>query len=86
MLRTLRESDEYRAQLKKIGNAERLDDALRMPTWVLARRPEIHPEIAGSVRLLKTTALGGVPALNIFFRIEDDGTVLLLYIEPAGQD
>lgn len=76
------ESQEFTAQLRILGDLARIDDALAGVYWALSSNPEVYDRAWGEIRLLKTEPFGGLPPLNVFFRL-DDGVVHLLYLEPA---
>ena len=82
-LRTLVHSNLYTSQLKLLGGVCRLDDVLCAVEWSLARRPETYRVVKNmqDIRLLKTDAQPGIPALRVWFRIRTDEEVHLLYIE-----
>lgn len=82
--RTVREAKEFTEQLQSIGDIERLDDALRGVYWAVATNPEEFAGVVGSVRLVKTIRIGGVPALCIRFRVVDEDLVELLHVELAS--
>lgn len=55
----------------------------------LTENAEVWPVLRGykRLRLAKTKAIEDVPALNIWFIIEDaDDSVLMLYVEPIPED
>ena len=73
--RELIESAEYSAGLQALGDPGRLDDALRGVYWALATNPDVYEVVRGfkDIRIIKTDPLGGVPALRIWFRIDEGG-------------
>lgn len=83
----LRESVECSAQCEALGGAYRVDQALESIYWVLERHPEAYDVVPG----LKTTRLvtthrfedpqGVLPRLRVYFRIESEDEVLLLWVE-----
>jgi hypothetical protein len=84
--RTLIESPTYSQQLASLGDPERMDEIVRGVTWALCRNPEIYDVVKGyrDIRLLKTDAYPGAPALRIWFRIDENGQhVHLEYIEAV---
>ena len=85
MHRTLIHDHTYTAALAALSqNLRRLDDALVGVEWALATNPEVYDVMRGTAytRILKTDALGGLPPLRIWFRIDEQGQhVHLLYIE-----
>jgi hypothetical protein len=82
MLRTLVHAPEYTNQLRTLGDIQRLDDVLAGMEWALGSRAEYFDIVEGmeDVRLLLTDAIGGLPAFQVWFRIENE-TVHLLYID-----
>jgi hypothetical protein len=87
--REIIESSEFTQQLLTIGDVERLDDALTGVYWALSTNPEVYDVVRGfrDIRLLKTDAIGDVPALRIWFRIDENGKhVHLEYIEVVSED
>lgn len=86
--RELIESSSYSAALKALGDPERLDDALNGAYWALATNPEVYEVVKGfrDIRILKTDPLGGVPALRLWFRVDERGQhVHLELIEAVEQ-
>lgn len=73
--RTLIESAIYEAGLRRLGQQERLDEALTAIYWALSTNPEVYDVVKGfrDIRLLKTDGLAGLPPLRIWFRIDEDG-------------
>lgn len=90
MERTLIHEPTYAYALKALGSdIQRLDDALTGIEWALSTNPEVYDVVKGTVntRLLKTDALGGLPPLRVWFRIDEDGHhVHLDYIEAIEQE
>lgn len=87
--RELVESVPYTAQVLALGGFERLDDALTGVCWALSTNPEIFDIVKGfkDIRLIKTDALGGLPALRVWFRIDTvTEKVYLEYIEAIPED
>lgn len=83
----LRESAEFSAQCEALGGAYRLDQALEGVYWVLARYPEAYSVVPGLKRTRIVTthrfedAQGVLPRLRVYFRIESEDEVCLLWIE-----
>jgi hypothetical protein len=83
----LRESAEFSAQCETLGGTYRVDQALAAFYWVLERYPETYPTLPHLKRTrLVTThrfedAQGVLSRLRLYFRIEDEDEVLLLWIE-----
>jgi hypothetical protein len=68
--RSLIESETYTEQLSKIGNVERLDEALSGIYWGIAKQPSDFPIIGGAVRLAKIRTLetpNGAVDIRIWF-------------------
>lgn len=89
LARTIIESDIYKQGLAALGSPERLDDALTGVYWALSTNPEVYEVVKGfrDIRLLKTDALGGLPELRIWFRVDEDGShVHLEHIESVEED
>jgi hypothetical protein len=92
----LRESAEFSAQCASLGGAYRIDQALEAIYWILERQPESYPVIPGleKTRLVTThrfvDSQGVLPKLRVYFRIESEDEVLLLWIEedlePRGYE
>lgn len=89
MERTLVHEPTYAYALQVFGkDIQRLDEALTGVEWALSTNPEVYDVVKGTVstRLLKTDALGGLPPLRIWFRINEDGNrVHLDYIEAIEE-
>ena len=90
MERTLIHEQTYVAALKELGpDLKRLDEALTGVEWALGANPEVDDIVKGTrdTRLLKTDALGGLPPLRVWFRVDEDGQhVHLEYIEAVEQE
>lgn len=89
--RTLIEEELFSRQVKKLGGAFRIDDALDPIIEALATRPEGFSTIPGwePFRLAKTVPLvsgGGdeIPGLRVWFRVEND-EVHLMYVEEIPE-
>ena len=77
-------SSAYTEQLQAIGNYRRMDDALEGISWALGENPKVFGIVDGmkDVRLLKTDIAGDVPALRIWFKIDDQQEKIhLLWVE-----
>lgn len=87
MERTLIHESTYTRALEELGHdLQRLDDALVGVEWALATNPEVYDVIRGTAdtRIVKTDALGGLPPLRVWFRLDEQGQhVHLLYIEAV---
>lgn len=80
------ESRVFTEQLGKIGAIERLDEALGAVQLLLTNNAEVCPVLKGysKTRLAKTKAVDEVPALNIWFMIEDEtDSVILMWVEAV---
>jgi len=88
--RTLIHEPTYTYALQSLGaDIRRLDNALTGVEWALSTNPEVYDIVRGTVstRILKTDALGGLPPLRVWFRIDEDGHhVHLDYIEAIEQE
>jgi hypothetical protein len=87
--RQVLETHWFTEQLAAIGPIERLDEALGAVQLILTENAEVYPVVRGSrrTRLAKTKAVDEVPALNIWFMIDDDDSaVLLLYVEAIPSE
>ena len=82
------ESENYTAQLEKLGDVQLFDDALCIVTFALAKNPTIWHvvPIFRHIRLLKTaTPLSNIPVFDIWFKIlEKEGRIELLWIEKRS--
>jgi hypothetical protein len=90
--RTLREESTYAAAVEKLGGAQLVDGALEVIVEAISLRPEGFDEIPGwaPLRIAKTDRIeragGAIPALRLWFRIEDESTVSLLYVEAIEEE
>ena len=78
----------FTEQLAAIGPIERLDEAVAAVQLILTNNAEVYPVLKGykKTRLAKTRALHDVPALDIWFLIEEStDSVLLLYVEAVPE-
>ena len=86
----LRESDAFQECVSSlVGGYRRWDDALLGITWALSYNPHVYPVVKGmrDVRLLKTDVAGDIPALRIWFRIDEpEGRVELLFLDTISDD
>lgn len=76
----------FTQQLEAIGPIERLDEAIGAVQLILTYNAEVYPVLKGykRTRLAKTKAVDDVPALDVWFIIEDEtNSVLLLYVEAV---
>jgi len=84
---TLRYDELFEAQLNAIASARHMDEALIGVEWILSNEPEKCPVVPGTTRLrvIKTEPyrrnLVEIPALRIWFSIEDGGIVLMRAID-----
>ena len=86
--RSIVELDIFKAQVGKLAvSVQSLDEALHLVTWAVSKNPRAFDEVPGlaDCYIAKTeswTTSGGVdvPALRVFFRIEDEDTVSLCAI------
>lgn len=84
--RQVLETKVFTEQLATLGNIERIDEALAAVQLILTENAEVYDVVRGyqKTRLAKTNAVDDVPALNIWFMIDDDDrNVIMLYVEPA---
>lgn len=85
--RTLQESDSYRLGFERLGDPKKLDDALLLVTEAIAYKAEVFDLVRPLklIRLAHTEPYlspdGVMPGLRVWFRIMDEDTVTLLYIE-----
>ena len=86
----LREADAFKECVTStVGGFERWDDALLGITWALAHNPHVYPVVQGmrDIRLLKTDQAGDVPALRIWFRIDEPTErVDLLFLDASSDE
>jgi hypothetical protein len=76
----------FTEQLARLGDIRRLDEAIAPIQLILTENAEVFPVVRGHqrIRLAKTRPVDTVPAMNIWYMIdEQDESVLLLYIEPS---
>ncbi len=83
--RQVLETHWFTEQLAHLGPIARLDEAIAAVQLILTENAEEYGVLRGyqRLRLAKTKAIDDVPALNLWFIIESDESVLLLYVEPA---
>lgn len=87
--RQVLESLTFTKQLSALGDIKRLDQVLAAVQLALTENAEIYPVVRGmrTTRLVKTLAVGDIPAFNIWFTIDsDDESVLLYAIEPSPEE
>ena len=84
----IRWSKAFEAEVDNLGlSVKRLDAVLWTTDWALHRAPTFFPAIPGtSLRLMPIDPFPEVPALRIYYRIEDDHIVELEWIEPVTED
>lgn len=86
--RTLVELDLFQKQVLRLGvKFDGLDDALQLVTWAVSKNPTAFDDVPGleNCYIAKTegwttTNFMTVPPLRIFFRVQDENTVLLCAI------
>jgi hypothetical protein len=86
--RSITELEIFTTQVKQLGVSVRsLDEALNLLTWALSKNPRAFDEVPGmpNCYVAKTerwVTSGGIviPALRVFYRIEDDDSVCLAAI------
>jgi hypothetical protein len=90
--RTLVETPGFAKDKEELGDAQSIDEALLAVTWALSQKPEDFPVIPGTrgLRMAKTRPYlrGGniIPALEVWFIIEDDNYVSLFGLTRAGEN
>jgi len=85
--RTLKETEEYTAQLRSFMekySPDTVEAALLGVYWGLSRNPERYQQATWNIRQAKSRSLGTVPAFRLLFQIQDDDLILLLWIEEVG--
>jgi hypothetical protein len=85
-LREIVENHLYADQLGRLGDIERLDDALSGSVWAISNLAEEFPIVPGTtaLRVVKTEKLkvrGGMVQLRIWFTILNENQVELLFVE-----
>lgn len=84
------EAPEYSEQIKKLeDNHRRITSSISGATWSLRQTPRVWPRLDGlrPIRILKTSAIGGAPALTIWFVIhEGNKQVEMLYLEERQEN
>lgn len=86
--RTLVELELFQTHAQKLGiKFNGLDEALQLVTWAVSKNPTAFDEVPGleNCYIAKTDSwvtsdMRIVPALRLFFRVQDDDTVLLCAI------
>jgi hypothetical protein len=83
--RTIVETPEFKMQVAKLPHSvERLDEALWVVTWSLARTPECFDKTeVNGVSVIKTDGYGEVPPMRVFYKY-DENEVKLLWIEVVS--
>jgi hypothetical protein len=85
--RTLKETEEFTAQLQDFINrysGDNVEATLSGIYWAIAKNPEVFKGATWNIRQARSRSFGTVPAFKILFQIQDDDTVLLLWIEETG--
>src|SRR5437660_281803 len=81
--RTLVQDQLFTEQCQALGNPVHVDEALNGLSWALATKPEVYEIVPNTsrLRLAKTKPYQRgdtmIPALKVWFSIEDDTTVRL---------
>ncbi len=85
-MRGIREEESYQGCCARLGlDAQRLDDILIGVTFSLARDPDQFEQIRGTrFRILLVDAWPGLPALRIYFVVEEFFCDLV-WIEPQDE-
>lgn len=86
--RQILESNSFTEELARIGDIQRLDEALGAVQLILSHDAEVFPVLKGltKTRLAKTRAVDDVPALNIWYEIDGDDCVVLMWVEPVPEN
>ena len=86
----IREADTFKECVDSVvGSFRRWDDALTGITWALTYNPNVYPIVQGmrNVRLLKTDEAGDLPALRIWFWIDESAErVELLFLDAVSDE
>lgn len=90
LIRGVYESEGFREQKEKIGDAYEIDKILDGIYWAVASNAEEYPILPTTNRtrmipthefvILDTT----LPALRVYFAIEDENNAVLLWIQEDG--
>lgn len=82
-LRTIRRSPLFESSVEDLASVRRLDEILEGVEWALANDPERFTEVPHTtLRVIPTDPFVNIPALRIYYRIEDDDHVCLEWAEP----
>lgn len=85
--RTLVESKPFTQKLQEISSIKNSDEAIAVLLWAISTKPEFFPVIPGTtqLRIAKTNFYERegtfIPPLRLWFKIVDEDTIELLYIE-----
>jgi hypothetical protein len=87
--RTSREADEFSAQFDSLVarySQEQMEDWLRGVFWGLTTNAEQYDRVLGRIREAKSSTYDEAlrPCFRIFFSIEDESHILLLWIEEIA--
>jgi hypothetical protein len=88
-MRTIVTCSLYDRLASEIANTDELKDSVSALMWGLQNNAEDFPIIPGykTLRMAKTDAVRGIPALRLVFKIgEEDDQVHLKWIEVARTD
>jgi hypothetical protein len=82
------ETPEYQAQFDMLlerYSAEMIENCLLGVLWGISTKPEVYPRLMGTMRKAKSEPYSSdIPSFTIMFNPEPDGTVLMCWIEEAG--
>ncbi len=82
--RTLIEAPEFAAQLDfltKLYPAWVIEPTLMGLLWGIATNPQEYDRATWNIRVAKSRSFGSVPKLVIFFQVQSENEVLLLWID-----
>jgi hypothetical protein len=89
---TLVEHDLYRESAGKLGDVERVDEALRAMHWQISRNPTLNEKLPGrNVYVIRASDLR-IPScdtpvmVSIYYRIADKSHVEMLYVEAFPEE
>src|SRR5437764_15326199 len=86
--RTLIETPEYSAQLASITerySTDLIEATLMGIFWGLATNPEKYDKVTWNIYVAKTESFNpAIPRLKIFFGIQNENAVLLLWVEEMS--